>query len=58
MPSSSSSGSNNFSPTEFLILKESITNNIIVIKKQHTKLDKIQKLIGGKNDSNELRSKM
>lgn len=54
----SSSGSSNFSPTEFLILKESIYNNIIVIKKQYHKLEKIQKIIGTKNDTNELRNKM
>ncbi|CRL01659.1 CLUMA_CG014881, isoform A [Clunio marinus] len=54
----SSSGSSSFSPTEFLILKESISNNIIVIKKQYHKLEKIQKIIGSKNDTNELRAKI
>lgn len=54
---SSSSGNSNFSPTEFLILKESIYNNMIAIKKQNQKLEKIQKIIGSKNDTTELRMK-
>lgn len=57
-PSSSTNQANNFSPTEFLILKESIYNNIVIIKKQYHKLEKIQKIIGSKNDTNEARSKM
>lgn len=52
------SSSSNFSPTEFLILKESIYNNIITIKKQFHKLEKYQKIVGSKNDTNETRSKM
>jgi hypothetical protein len=33
-----------FSPTEFLILKEQIYSNLIVIKKNSSKLDKIHKV--------------
>jgi uncharacterized spore protein YtfJ len=55
---SGSAGSSSFSPTEFLNLKESIYNNIIVIKKQFHKLEKITKVIGTKNDNSELRTKM
>lgn len=33
-----------FSPTEFLILKENIYQNLIVIKKNSSKLDKIFKV--------------
>jgi len=51
-PGSSSS----FSPTEFLILKESIYNNIIVIKKNYHKLEKIQKIFASKSDSSAARS--
>jgi len=57
-PASSSSSNNNFSPTEFLILKESIYNNIIVIKKHYHKLEKIQKIIGTKNDTSAARAKI
>jgi hypothetical protein len=55
---SSASGSRQFSPTEFLILKESIATNIIKIKSQTSKFSKIIRLIGGTNDNNDLRSKM
>lgn len=55
---SSGSAGSSFSPTEFLILKESIYNNIIVIKKQFHKLEKITKVIGTKSDNAELRLKM
>lgn len=51
------SSSSNFSPTEFLILKETIYNNIVLIKKNYHKLEKIQKVIGSKNDTKDLRSK-
>lgn len=47
-----------FSPTEFLILKESITTNIVKIKKEYHKLTKLEKMIGGKNDTHELRTKV
>lgn len=47
-----------FSPTEFIHLKESIYNNIILIKKQFHKLEKIVKLISTKADNEELRTKM
>lgn len=50
--------SSSFSPTEFIHLKESSYNNIIVIKKQFHKLEKITKLIGSKSDTYELRTKM
>lgn len=40
IPSSSSS----FSPTEFLILKEQISTNLIIIKKSAQKLEKITKV--------------
>ncbi|KAG5676277.1 hypothetical protein PVAND_006125 [Polypedilum vanderplanki] len=47
-----------FSPTEFLILKEQIYSNLIIIKKNSSKLDKIHKAIGTKADSNDLRNKI
>ena len=40
IPSSSTS----FSPTEFLILKEQIYSNLVIIKKNANKLDKIDKV--------------
>ena len=58
MQDQNQSSTSSFSPTEFLIIKESIYNNVIYIKKQVTKLDKILKLIGSKNDNVELRNKM
>lgn len=57
-PAAGSSSSNNFSPTEFFILKETIGTNIVAIKKQYVKLEKIQRIIGSKNDTNETRAKM
>lgn len=50
--------SSSFSPTEFLILKEQIFTNLVVIKKNSSKLDKVHKLIGSKNDGPELRNKI
>jgi hypothetical protein len=47
-----------FSPTEFVILRESITQNIAIIKKHYNKLEKFQKLVGSKNDTPEARTKM
>lgn len=51
-------GSSQFSPTEFVILRESITQNIGIIRKHYNKLEKFQKLIGSKNDTPEARTKM
>lgn len=58
MEQGAASGSTNFSPTEFLILKEAIYQNIFIIKKNANKLEKIQKIIGSKNDTPEIRNKM
>jgi ABC-type taurine transport system substrate-binding protein len=40
--------STSFSPTEFLTLKEQISQNLILIKRNCVKIEKIIKLIGSK----------
>ncbi|XP_070492442.1 syntaxin-7 [Chironomus tepperi] len=52
------STSTSFSPTEFLILKEQIHSNLVLIKRNANKLDKIYKAIGSKSDTPELRNKI